>query len=187
MESVIFLKQQYTAMHNMLNEKQWRNYLGLEAKRLDSISYVSKISGASRTTIRTGLKEVENDEFYEEGDRIRKPGGGRKKLSDTDPSLIEDIESLTQPKGDPMSFLKYTTFSVVNLTETLNRKNHKIKKSALFNLLNDLGYSLKPNKKNIEGKSHPDRDDQFKHINQTCCIFEEKGNPIISIDCKKKE
>lgn len=85
-----------------------------------------------------------------------------------------------------MTFLKYTTHSLAHLTAALQKHNHQIKKSALARVLHQLEYSLKPNKKNIEGKVHEDRDAQFQHINQQCAVFEQMGNPIISVDCKKK-
>src|SRR5713226_4763089 len=90
-------------------------------------------------------------------------------------------------KGDPMSFLKWTTKSVAHLKEALQEKGHRIADTAIRRLLKTLGYSLRANKKTIEGTSHPDRDAQFQHINTTCKEFEQQGHPIISVDCKKKE
>lgn len=86
-----------------------------------------------------------------------------------------------------MSFVQWTSKSLAHLVEALAAKGHQIKKSALAEILHDLGFSLHANKKSIEGTSHPDRDAQFEHINSTCRAFEQQGNPIISIDCKKKE
>ncbi len=120
-------------------------------------------------------------------ERIRKPGGGRKKLTEKDPTLLRDLEALVEPKGDPMRLVQWTTKSLQTLVLSLASSGHSIKKSALAQLLASLGYSLKANKKNIEGASHPDRDEQFKKINATCKRFEAEGNPIISVDCKKKE
>lgn len=175
-------------MRQELNERQWRLFLGTEARQkgYGGISQVGQISGASWKTIKRGLTELESKERLPKG-KSRKQGGGRKKIEQQDQSLIADLEKLTDPKGDPMTFLKYTTKSLAHLTEALKKHKHEIKKSALANLLHNLYYSLKPNKKNIEGESPADRDLQFQHINQQCKLFETQGNPIISIDCKKKE
>jgi hypothetical protein len=162
--------------------------LGAEAKECGygGISLVSLSSGASWKTVKQGVLDLGTRDSFEKG-RVRAKGGGRKKLRDSDPTLVEDLEGIIDTKGDPMNLLAYTTKSLANLTEALHAKQHRIEKSALAILLNGMGYSLKPNKKNIEGASHPDRDAQFAHINAACAVFEAAGNPIISIDCKKKE
>lgn len=181
--------QQYDLMSQILNEKQWRLYVGSEAKRLGfgGISRVSKAAGVSRTTVRNGIEEIDNGVDYTSGARIRRPGGGRKKLAKTDPTLVCDLEQAVWPKGDPMTHLLYTNKSVAHLKEALAEKGHKIGDTAVRDILLSLHYSLKPNKKNNEGASHPDRDQQFGHLNAQCAAFERVGNPIISIDCKKKE
>jgi transposase len=177
--------EQYTAMRTILNEKQWRFYLATEVEKVGlGISHIARLSGSDRETIRRGLQERQQP--YD-SKRIRVVGGGRKKLSDTDTSLVEDLEELVEPKGDPMSLVRWTTKSLLHLVEALTKKDHTIKKSALANVLAKQGFSLKANKKNIEGISHPDRNEQFLHIKDSCELFEQKGNPIISVDCKKKE
>lgn len=178
--------EQYKVLHETLNELQWRIYLGTEAQRIGfgGISTVARESGSDRKTIRKGI--VESQKPVSKG-RIRKAGGGRKKIKETDPTLLKDLEAILEPKGDPMSLLQWTTKSLAHLTVSLAVKKHTIKKSALANLLGSLGFSLKANKKNIEGVSHPDRDLQFQHIKTTCDLFEGNGDPIISVDCKKKE
>ncbi len=148
------------------------------------IRKIARISETDRNTIRRGLREL--DEPYD-ATRIRIFGGGRKKLSDTDTALVSAVEAMIEPKGDPMSLVRWTTKSLVKLVAALKEKKHYIKKSALANLLADLHFSLKANKKNIEGMSHPDRDQQFRHIQASCVAFTAKKNPIISVDCKKKE
>ena len=125
--------------------------------------------------------------IYTPGSRIRAKGAGPKRICDKDTTLKTDLEKLIEPKGDPMSLVQWTTKSLAHLVSALAEKKHTIKKSALANLLGADGFSLKANKKNIEGMSHPDRDLQFKHIKETCDTFEQAGNPIISVDCKKKE
>lgn len=178
--------EQYALMHEVLNEKQWRLYLGTQAAMIGSggISLVARESGSDRKTVRKGKRELK-EPFS--GEHIRKAGGGRKGLKEKDGTLLKDLEELLEPKGDPMSLLQWTTKSLANLTASLEKQKHTIKKSALANLLGSLGFSLKANKKNIEGVSHPDRDAQFLHIKKTCDAFEQVGNPIISVDCKKKE
>ena len=104
-----------------------------------------------------------------------------------DASLLTDLESLLEPKGDPMSLLKWTTKSVAHLQEALERMGHEVAQTTIRRILRRRGYSLRANKKNSEGTSHPDRDAQFEHIHATCQAFEQHGNPIISVDCKKKE
>jgi transposase len=179
-------KEQYAVLHTTLNELQWRIYLGTEAEKIGrgGISIVARESGSDRKTIRKGIVELERP--FLEG-RVRRPGGGRKKLVEMDATLATDLEAMVEPKGDPMSLVRWTTKSLSHLVVALEKKKHTIKKSALAEVLSSLGFSLKANKKNIEGVSHPDRDLQFQHIKKTCETFENKGNPIISVDCKKKE
>lgn len=179
-------KEQYAILHEALNEKQWRRYLATEAQKtgVGGQSIVAKESGSDRKTIRKGILEL--DKPYD-NNRIRIPGGGKKKIQDEDITLVKDLEKLIEPKGDPMSLVQWTTKSLTHLVEILNKQQHSIKRTALRGVLNSLGFSLKANKKNIEGVSHPDRDLQFQHIKKTAEIFEKAGNPIISVDCKKKE
>ena len=179
--------QKYEHMSRVLNEKQWRQYLALEAKEQGTILQIAVVTGVSRNTIKRGITEVESGDLYTPGERVRKKGAGGKYLKDTDVTLVSDLEALGEPKGDPMSLTRWTTKSLSRLVAALAQKGHTIKKSALARLLSSLGFSLKANKKNIEGVSHIDRDTQFKHIHQTCKTFESQGNPIISVDCKKKE
>ena len=180
-------EQAYLQMRRMLNEKQWRQYLAVEAKERGSVSLVAREAVVSVNTVKRGLSELEAEESYQPGERVRKQGGGKKKLVEADATLLADLEQELEPKGDPMSLLRWTSKSLAHLVEALATKGHQIKKSALAELLHDLGFSLHVNKKSIEGTSHPDRDAQFQHINTTCKAFERNGNPIISVDCKKKE
>lgn len=180
-------EQAYKQMRRMLNEKQWRQYLAVEAQQRGSPSVVAREAGVSLNTVKRGLKELEAGESYQPGERIRKVGGGKKKLVERDPTLLADLEQELEPKGDPMSLLRWTSKSLAHLVEALSAKGHTIRKSALAEILHDLGFSLHVNKKSIEGTSHPDRDGQFHHINSTCTVFEQNGDPIISVDCKKKE
>ncbi|HEY4389463.1 MAG TPA: ISAzo13 family transposase [Ktedonobacteraceae bacterium] len=174
-------------MHALLNEKQWRQYLALEAKERGSVAQVAQEAQVSQNTIRRGIREVETGESYTPGQRQRAQGGGRKKESEKDPTLISDLEGLLEPKGDPMSLLKWTCKSVAHLKGALQAMGHSIADTALREVLLSLGYRLAANKKNIEGISHEDRDAQFAQIKERCQQFEQQGNPIISVDCKKKE
>jgi hypothetical protein len=177
----------YERMRTLLNEKQWRQYLATEAEERENAAMVAREAKVSVNTIARGRSEIEKGDLYTPGNRIRAKGAGPKRIIDTDPTLVEDLEALLEPKGDPMSLLLWTTKSLAHLTAALEKKKHRIKKSALATLLSSLHFSLKANKKNIEGVSHPDRDLQFRHIKKDCETFERAGNPIISIDCKKKE
>jgi transposase len=180
-------EQAYQQMRKMLNEKQWRQYLAVEARRRGSPSVVAREAAVSLNTVKRGLRELEAGESYQPGERMRKVGGGKKKLVERDLTLLADLEQELEPKGDPMSLVQWTSKSLAHLVQALAAKGHQIKKSALAELLHELGFSLHVNKKSIEGKVHPDRNVQFEHINSTCKAFEQQGHPIISVDCKKKE
>ena len=173
-------RDKYQQMRGLLNEKQWRLYLALEAKERGEVSKVAQEAKVSQNTIRRGIRELEAGEQYTPGDRQRVKGGGRKKESEKDPTLLSDLESLLEPKGDPMSLLKWTTKSVAHLKAALQQMGHTIADTALRDVLHSLGYSLRANKKSIEGRSHEDRDAQFRHIKQQGERFEAAGNPIIS-------
>jgi hypothetical protein len=179
--------EKYQQMRELLNEKQWRHYLALEAQERGSAAQVAQEARVSQTTIRQGVRELEAGERYRLGERQRKEGGGRKTAVEKDASLQADLEGLLEPKGDPMSLLKWTTKSVAHLKEALHQTGHEVAETTIRRMLHALGYSLGANKKNIEGTSHPDRDAQFAHLNRKCQEFEQQGNPIISVDCKKKE
>jgi transposase len=181
-------QQQYEILRNELNEQQWRLYLGTEALKIGfgGISHVAKQSGADWKTVQRGVKELKGERARAQG-RIRQAGGGRKKATEEDPTLQRDLEELLEPKGDPMSLIKWTTHSLAHLVKVLALQGHRIKKTALAELLHEQGYSLKVNKKTMEGTSHADRGQQFGHITALCKQFEQKQAPAISVDCKKKE
>lgn len=180
-------REKYDEMRRLLNEKQWRHYLALEAKERGSVTLVAQEAGVSHNTVRRGVREVEAGEGYTPGNRQREKGGGRKKESEKDATLLSDLDSLLEPRGDPMSLLKWTSKSVAHLKAGLHVMGHTIADTALRDVLLSLGYSLRANKKNDEGTSHQDRDAQFAQIKERCEQFEQEGNPIISVDCKKKE
>ncbi|MGH9205593.1 MAG: ISAzo13 family transposase [Acidimicrobiales bacterium] len=179
----------FDLMRAALNERQWRIYLAVEAKKIGrgGISQVARAARTTRKTIRKGIAEVEGGRAYVEGDRIRGSGGGRKSLRAQDPTLLADLEALLDPKGDPMSLLKWTTKSISHLHQALHEQGHTVAQTTIRRLLRAHGYTLRANKKEHEGVSAPDRDSQFAHIKEECARFEEAGQPIISVDCKKKE
>lgn len=179
----------YAVMRAALNERQWRVYLAVEAKRIGhgGISTVARDAHTARGTIRKGIAEIESGQAYVAGDRIRGTGGGRKRLSSQDPTLVADLDGLLDPKGDPMSLLKWTTKSISHLHQALQEKGHTVGETTIRRLLQAHGYTLQANKKECEGASTPDRDSQFTYIKEECARYEQEGNPIISVDCKKKE
>ena len=174
-------------MRKKLNERDRRIYFATEALRIGhgGISQIAKESGVSRVTITHGIEELERGTVVE--GRIRHKGGGRKKITKRYPEIKQELSLLTHAKGDPMKRLLWTTKSIVKLSEELQKKHYTLHPVTVMHILHQMGYSLKPNKKNIEGESHEDRDLQFQHINNQCTLFENNRNPIISIDCKKKE
>ena len=131
-------QQQYEILRNELNEQQWRFYLGTEALKRGSggISQVAKESGADWKTVQRGVKELTGERARAQG-RIRQAGGGRKKVTETDPTLQADLEKLLSPKGDPMSLIKWTSHSLTQLVKALSQRGHRIKRTALADLLHE--------------------------------------------------
>ncbi len=161
-----------------------------EAKALGrgGISAVSRATGIDRNTIAKGLKEIESPETLTP-ERIRREGGGRRRTSVVDPRLMENLERLIDPqtRGDPKSPLRWTCKSVRKLAEELKRKGHQVSHKLVAALLHEMGYSLQANRKVREGKNHPDRNAQFEKINRKVRHRTSRQQPVISVDCKKKE
>jgi hypothetical protein len=177
-------------MMPILNEKQLRRYLGSEAEALGfgGIAIVSKISGKSRNTIVTGMKE--NSMSEENSERIRKVGGGRKTVKEKYPEIVAEIESIISNStfGNPENPLAYTTKSTRKIKRALNEREYEIGHNVVADILEELGYSLQLNRKMLQvGEEHPDRNIQFEYINGKAKRFLESGDPVISIDAKKKE
>src|SRR5438132_4336343 len=164
--------EKYQQMQEMLNEKQWRQFLALEAKERGNILLVAREAKVSKNTIKAGIRERDAGDVFSPGKRIRGEGGGRKKQEEHDPSLQADLEAQLDPKGDPMSLVRWTTKSVAKLKEALKQQGHQLGDTAISKRLHALGYSLRANKKSIEGSGHVDRDAQFGHIKQQCEQFE---------------
>jgi transposase len=154
---------------------------------------VSQATGVSRPTITAGCKELrqagKSPPPLEVAGRIRKPGGGRKRTTDTDKTLCTDLESLIEPvtRGDPESPLRWTSKSVRKLADELKRRGHKTSHRLVARLLHEMDYSLQANRKTLEGSSHPDPDAQFEHIHQKVKEFQAADQPVIWVDTKKKE
>jgi len=172
-----------------LNEKQRRLLMAAEAKMLGwgGISKVAKATGVSRVTIHKALAEVEGKKMI--AARIRKPGGGRKDITEYRPDILEKLEALVDPvtRGDPRSPLRWTCKSTRQLAQELGRKGYSISNVTVAELLHRLDYSLQANAKTLEGASHPDRDAQFQYINSRVKEFLRRHQPVISVDTKKKE
>jgi hypothetical protein len=185
----------FQKLRSMMNEKLKRRWAACEALALGrgGIAVVAQATGMSRTTIRKGIDEVQ--ELYPDladrvaPERVRQPGGGRHPLTEHDPTLKADLGRLVDPvtRGEPTSPLLWTSKSTRTLAKELNRLGHKVSYRTVARLLLDLGFSLQANRKTREGKQHPDRDAQFQYINRQVKRFQRKGQPVVSVDAKKRE
>ena len=182
--------ERYRALAGELDERRRRLWAAAEARShgRGGLAAVVRATGMAENTVRAGVRELERGETLELG-RVRRRGGGRKPLSETDPSLVEDLERLVDPdsRGDPEQPLRWTAKSVRKLAEALRGAGHQVSHETVAQLLRSLGYSLQANAKTREGASHPDRDEQFRHINRAAAGAIESGQPVISVDTKKKE
>lgn len=144
---------------------------------------------ALTSTIRRGIREISSSEALRLTEGTRRPGAGRPRREATDPLLVPDLESLLEANtaGDPMSALKWTSKSTRTLARELARQGHDVSATTVDRLLHELDYSQQGNRKNKEGLSPPERDEQFRHINAQVKSFMARGEPVLSVDCKKKE
>lgn len=176
-----------------MDERVRRQWAAAEARELGwgGVSLVAQATGLSRTTITAGLRELElpSAERSVEALRVRRPGGGRKALAESDPDLLAALEALIEPttRGDPESPLRWTCKSTRRLAEELTRQRHRVAANTVAALLHHAGYSLQANRKTREGAFHPDRNAQFEHINAEVRRFQNRDLPAISVDTKKKE
>lgn len=206
LEGIIFLVQGGAAMvanisakfgklREIMDEKLKRRWAACEALAMGrgGISAVAEATGMSRTTIRKGICEIEEEypELVEEvgHGRIRRPGGGRHRLTEEDPTLQRDLEKLVEPatRGDPMCALLWTSKSTRKLAKELQQLGHNVSYRTVARMLKDSGFSLQANSRTREGKQHPDRDAQFQYINKRVRAFQKRGLPVISVDAKKRE
>ena len=190
MDGVAGVRERFSALDPVLDEKSRRLLVAAESKAWGpgGISAVSKTTGVSRQVIRQGLRELKQSATHPTG-RIRRPGGGRKKAKQKDPTLVRDLETLVEPttRGDPESCLRWTCKSVRKLAEELVGMGHEVSYPVVAELLHEMGYSLQANRKTKEGDSHPDRNAQFEHINAKVQQYTGVREPVISVDTKKKE
>lgn len=189
--SHILLKEKYDLILPHLDERSRRLYLSSEAIGLGrgGKSLVSRLTKVSRMTLNAGEKELYSKLTTQEKGVIRKKGGGRKKAIDLDVSLIQAVKDLVNAHtlGDPMSPLLWTSKSTRKLSQELKTQGLTVSYNVVNRILKSEGFSLQSNRKTDEGGNHEDRDAQFVHINETTKIFISKGDPVISVDCKKKE
>jgi transposase len=172
-----------------LDERQRRLLMGAEARALGhgGIRLVARAAGVREATVAAGVSEL--DAGAEPLGRARRPGGGRKRAADADPGLVPALLALVGPdeRGDPMSPLRWTTKSTRNLAGELTRQGHRVSADTVGDLLRAEGFSLQGNAKVTEGTRHPDRDAQFRYISDQARAYQEAGDPVISVDTKKKE
>lgn len=187
------LRRKFNRMKAELDERGYRCWAATEALELGrgGIKAVAKATGLGERTVRRGCEQLRggDDHTRFEVRRIRKPGGGRKALTACDPKVLAALEALVEPttRGDPMSPLRWTCKSTRKLAKTLTDQGHEISHTKVAELLGYLDYSLQGTRKNLEGTSHPDRDAQFRYINRCVKTFQRAGQPVISVDAKKKE
>ena len=172
-----------------LDERQRRLLMGAEARALGhgGIRLVALAAQAREGTVSLGVSELESG--AEPLARARRPGGGRKRSAEVDPELVPALLALVRPqeRGDPMSPLRWTVKSTRTLAAELTRQGHKVSADTVRDLLHEQGFSLQGNAKTIEGRQHPDRDAQFRYINEQATAYQGAGDPVISVDTKKKE
>ena len=192
------LRAKYETLGPQLDERSLRLCLASDAMALGrgGITRVAEATGVSRTTIHAGIGELRSSEESRSGaassrgkQRIRRPGGGRKRLEAADPTLLAELDRLLDPatRGDPMSSLRWTCKSTTKLAKELRVRGHDVSQSTVWRVLDKLGFSMQSNRKSREGTNHPDRNAQFEFINASAKEFLEQGWPVISVDTKKKE
>lgn len=192
---ITVVRKKFEALRPIMDERMRRHWAACEAVTLGwgGVATVAEATGLSRTTINAGMKELQepisarNDDSQRK--RIRQPGGGRRRLTQEDRALLKDLEDLIESttRGDPQSPLRWTCRSTRNLAEELVRQGHQVSYRTVATLLGDMEYSLQGNRKTREGDSHPDRNAQFEYINKKVRGFQKRGQPVVSVDTKKKE
>jgi hypothetical protein len=188
------IESKYSALASVMDERMRRQWAGAEAEAYGwgGVRAVSRATGLSPNTIRKGMAELEARRLEPTtpiDKRVRRAGGGRKRSTEADPGLWGALERLVAPstRGDPESPLRWTSKSTARLAEELTRQGHSVSARTVGRLLKADGYSLQATRKTKEGASDPDRDEQFEHINATVLAFQAQGQPVISVDTKKKE
>lgn len=186
---VTALAAKLATMRPQLDERQWRLLLGAEANAIGrgGVALVARAAGVSVNTVSKGARQAK--EGVVPAGRVRAPGAGRPRVQRAQPGILEALESLIAPdsRGDPMSPLRWTTKSLNNLVKGLAEGGYVVSDTTVLRMLQVLGYRLMKTFKTKEGRQHPDRDAQFRHINDTAAQFLATGDPVISVDTKKKE
>jgi predicted ArsR family transcriptional regulator len=184
------IRERYGLMQGLLNERSRRRWAAAEARShgRGGIAAVARATGISEGTVRRGLAELDAGEELE-AERVRRAGAGRPGILDREPGLSEALDALIDPvtRGDPESPLRWTSKSAAKLAAALTEMGHQVVDRTVLRLLKAKGYSLQANKKTREGAQHPDRDAQFQQINQTVSEALTAGEPVISVDAKKRE
>jgi hypothetical protein len=184
------IRQRYAALSSILDERGRRRLVAAEAKAAGygGIAAVWRATGVAPSTIGRGLRELAEAPALAAG-RVRRAGGGRKPAIETDPNLMRDLKALVEPtaRGDPEGPLRWTCKSLRRLADELQAQGHRISRTLVGALLRGLGFSLQANAKTREGVSHPDRDAQFAVMDAKVKAALAAGEPVISVDAKKKE
>jgi hypothetical protein len=184
------LRKRWKEMEPVLNEQSRRRWAATEAKALGrgGVSCVVRVTGLARRTVYRGLDDIRHRHKTDQG-RIRRRGGGRKPKITRDATLMRDLKALIEPatRGDPMKSLLWTSRSLRKLSQELANRGHKVSHTVVGELLQKAGYSLQANRKTREGNQHVDRDAQFQYINARAASFLKDGQPVVSVDTKKKE
>src|SRR4051794_11626392 len=184
------IRERYTALSPQLDERGRRCFAASEARAAGygGIAATARATGIARSTIGRGLKDLADGSDLPAG-RMRRPGGGRKPLTEVDPTLSDDLLALVWPseRGDPMSPLRWTCKSLRRIASELRSLGHRISHTVVGELLKREGFSLQANRKTREGAGHADRDAQFEHINARVAQALADEQPVISVDTKKKE
>jgi hypothetical protein len=199
MSEVATIRAKFESLRPFLDERRRRLWAATEALALGrgGVTVVAQATALRRNTIHAGIRDLQTRAPVAAGEpalsgpdpRVRGPGGGRKALTAHDPALLRDLEALVEPvtRGDPMSPLRWTCKSTRQLATELGRQGHRVSHQTVAELLHGLDYSLQGNRKTKEGAAHPDRDAQFTYLNGQVRAFQERGQPVISVDTKKKE
>ena len=189
--TVAKIQEKFHALSPIMDERVRRHWAAAEAMSLGrgGVALVARATGLSRTTIHSGIAELHARQDDPEPSRIRRPGAGRPRLVHQNPRLLHDLAALVEPstRGDPQSPLLWTCKSTRRLADELAQQGHPVSHDSVSRLLEELGYSLQANRKTREGKDHPDRDAQFGYINRRVRQFQRRGQPVVSVDTKKKE
>ena len=187
---VEWIRNKYIDLVPELDERGRRRWAAIEARSLGrgGVAAVAEATGISDRTVRTGIKELDSSGHLPP-DRQRKLGGGRKSCKTQQPDLVKSLNQIIDPicRGEPTSPLRWTCKSTRTLAKELQGQGFEVGPSTVRRLLRELGYSLQANRKTREGREHPDRDAQFKHINARVRARQRRGEPAVSVDTKKKE